>query len=165
MPTYFTDPDGNYTPERVSARARLVFLSDELSPDDLTRLLGLASDKSWRLGELSSYGRPHPHHGWELASRLPEDRPAEEQLTDLLERLAPIAPAVASLAKNPAVFQARLWLVRHGENWNPGLSLSLESIRHVDALGLGLDIDIYVGEAGKKDLPDLGQPAPPQLPH
>ena len=165
MPTYFADEDGNYTPEKASARARLVVLSDELSPEELTELLGMAPDVSWRMGEPGRGGRPHPHHGWELESRLRQDRPPEEQLTDLLERLAPIAPAIASLANNPAVFGARLWLVRHGENWNPGVSLSVESIRQVDALGLGLEIDIYVSEAGKQDLPDLGPPAPPQLPH
>jgi hypothetical protein len=82
-------------------------------------------------------------------------------LTDLLERLAPIAPAVTSLANNPAVFSVRLSLVRHGENWNPGLSLSLQAIRQMDSLGVGLEIDIYVSEAGKQDLPDVGRPAPP----
>jgi hypothetical protein len=165
MPTYFANEDGNYTPEKASALARLVVLSDQLSPEELTELLGLAPDKSWRLGELTTGGRPYRHHGWELDSRLPQDRPAEEQLSDVLERLAPIAPAVGSLANNPAVFRARLWLVRHGENGNPGLSLSLESIRQIDALGVGLEIDMYISEAGKQDLPDLGRPAPPQLPH
>jgi hypothetical protein len=165
MPTYFADEDGNYAPERVSARARLVVLSDELSPEELTELLGMAPDKSWRLGELTTGGRPHRHHGWELDSRLAQDRAAEEQLSDLLERLAPIAPAVASIAKNPAVFRTRLWLVRHGDNWNPGFSFSLEAIRQIDSLGVGLEIDIYVSEAGKQDLPDLGPPTSPKLPH
>jgi hypothetical protein len=36
MPTYITDEDGNYTPEKVSARARLVVLSDDLSPEETT---------------------------------------------------------------------------------------------------------------------------------
>lgn len=165
MPTYFADEDGNYMPEKATARARLVVLSDELSPDELTEMLGMAPDKSWRIGEPTTGGRQFRHHGWELHSHIPRDRPAEEQLSDLLERLAPIAPAVASLASNPAVFSARLWLVRHGENWNPGLSLSVESIRQIDALGVGLEIDIYISEAGRHDLPDVGRPAPPQLPH
>ncbi|HEV8252447.1 MAG TPA: DUF4279 domain-containing protein [Candidatus Limnocylindria bacterium] len=161
MPTYFADEDGTYTPEKVSARARLVVLSDELLPEELTELLGMAPDKSWRSGEPTTGGRPYRHSGWELASRLPPDRPPEDQLTDLLERLAPIAPAVTSLANNPAVFSVRLSLVRHGENWNPGLSLSLQAIRQMDSLGVGLEIDIYVSEAGKQDLPDVGRPAPP----
>ena len=165
MPTYFADEDGNYTPEKVSARARLVVLSDELTPEEMTALLGMAPDTSWRMGELTTGGRPYRHHGWQLDSRLTKDRPAEEQLSDLLERLAPIAPAVSSIANNPATFRARLWLVRDGDNWNPGLSLSPVSVRQIDALGVGLEIDIYVSEAGKQDLPDLGPPPPPQLPH
>ena len=165
MPTYLADEHGNYTPESVRAEARLVVLSDELSPEEMTNRLGMAPDTSWRRGESNRGGRPYEHHGWELHSRLAEETAPEEHLTDLLERLAPIAETVAALATDPAVFRARLWLVRVGQNWNPGLSLSVETIRRVDVLGIGLEIDIYISGAGEHALRELGGPGQIQISH
>jgi hypothetical protein len=56
MPTYFTDEAGNYVPERVRSRARLMVLSDSLDPPKLAERLGLAPDESWcgRMGSGSS---------------------------------------------------------------------------------------------------------------
>lgn len=100
-----------------------------------------------------------------MHSRLAEDKAPEEHLIDLLERLAPIAESVASLATDPAVFRARLWLVRVGQNWNPGLSLSVEAIRRVDVLGIGLEIDIYVSDTAQHALREGGGPGQPQISH
>lgn len=165
MSTDLADEHGNHPPENVRAEARLVVLSDELSPEEMTKRLGMAPDTSWRRGESNRGGRPHEHHGWEMHSRLAEDKAPEEHLIDLLERLAPIAESVASLATDPAVFRARLWLVRVGQNWNPGLSLSVEAIRRVDVLGIGLEIDIYVSDTAQHALREGGGPGQPQISH
>jgi hypothetical protein len=165
MPIYFTDEHGNYTPERVRARARLTVISDELPPEELTRRVGIDPDRSWRRGDRTEARRPQPHHGWELTSRLSEDRPVEDHLADLLERTAPVAKAVAAIARDPAVASVRLMLSRTGDNWNPGLSISPDAIRKLDDLGLALDIDIYVIPEDMQTLPETPQSAPPQLPH
>jgi uncharacterized protein DUF4279 len=165
MPIYLTDEDGNYTPEQVRARARLVVLSDELTPDAITEKLGIVPDSSWRKGESAPTGRPALHHGWELASRLSEDRPVEDHLADVLARTAPVAGAIAAITTDPDVLSVRFWLVRHGQNWNPGLSISSDAIRLLGDLGTGVEIDIYVEEEDPNKLPDAARPAPPQLAH
>jgi hypothetical protein len=57
-----------------------------------------------------------------------------------------------------------LWVVRYGDNRNPGLSFSVESISQLDGLGLGLECDIYVDEAANH-VAVIGRATPPQLPH
>jgi hypothetical protein len=165
MPVYITDEHGNYTPERVRARARLTVLSDDLHPEELTRRMGIDPDRSWRKGDLTRARRPQPHHGWELTSRLSDDRPVEDHLADVLERTAPIAGSVAAMARDPAVHSVRLMLSRSGDNWNPGLTISPEAIRQLDGLGIGVDIDIYVLPEDVNTLPEAPRPASPQLPH
>jgi hypothetical protein len=165
MPTYFTDEDGNYAAERTRSRASVVFLSNELKPAQVTERLGLSPDRSWLQGDTRPGGQRQPHHGWMIESRIREDRPPEEHIADLIERLARFAPGLAELARDPAIVSAQFRLYRHGENWNPGLSLSPELIRGLDALGLGFDADLYVSTDEIAPLPNVHSGRPPKHPH
>jgi len=162
MPTYLTDEAGKYVPERVRSRARLVVLSDSLEPTKLAERLGLAPDESWLRGDRRHGGGQHLHHGFAIESRLPEVRSPEDHLADLVERLGPAALRVSALADDPEVHSARVWVSRHGENWNPGFSLTARLVRSLDALSLGLDIDVYVvsDADSSSDDPDLRPSAP-----
>jgi hypothetical protein len=152
MPIFLSDENGNHQPARTDSGAELVVLSDDLTPSEVGTELGLVADCWWLRGEFVSHpqeerwhrSRPYPHNGWTLASRLPKSEPAEKHLADLLERIGPHARRVSELASDPRIVSARLWLVHHTDNENPGFSLSDWLLKRVVALGVGLDADVYV---------------------
>ncbi len=144
MPTYFAREDGSHTPERARSRAHLVVLSDELMPDVLASRIGIVADQAWERGGRSVGTSPQAHHGLSFESRISEERGPDEHLADLVERLRPVAAQIAELGRDPAIFSVRVWISHHGQNWNPGLSLTKDLIQGLESLGVGLDIDIYV---------------------
>jgi hypothetical protein len=66
----------------------------------------------------------------------------------LLARLAPAVVSLRKLTSQPGV-DAKLWLVEHIENWNPGVSLSPDELASLARIGVELAIDIYVYEPGE----------------
>jgi hypothetical protein len=152
MPIFVIDENGNYQPARTDSGASLVVLSDELTPSDVGTELGLVADRWWLRGEFVSHpqderwhrSRPHSHNGWELASRLPEVEPVEKHLVELLERFGPQARRVSELVSDPRIVSIRLSLGHHTNNENPGFSFSDWLLKQVVALGVGLDLDVYV---------------------
>ena len=125
----------------------LVILSDELRPDDISRMLGLDPDTAGIRGEPMRGARPYPHHTWRLESWLPKDTNPEEHVDRLLDRLDASTASIASLAADPRIHSIRLWLSMHIDNANPGLSLPDPLIHRIARLGTGLEIDIYVDVA------------------
>lgn len=140
MPTWFTDPE-TFVPPPARSSATLVVLSEFLSASALTGMLGAPADDHWERGDL-----PHARGrfaGYKLGSRLAPTASPGDHLTDLLVRLMPIQPRLRALVDDDRV-SVRLWIGHHIPNWNPGLSLSAEQVRMLDALGTGLELDIYV---------------------
>ncbi len=158
MPIVLANEDGSYVEPVKTSRVSLVVLSDELRPQQITAALGLQPDE-WALrGELESHppgrwkrSRPHPHHTWKLASRLPESAEPEAHLADVLDRLGSAADRVADLKSDLRIHSVRLWLFLQIDNENPGIGLDATLLSRLAELGTGLDIDVYV------DLADAGQ--------
>lgn len=144
MPIVMANDDGSYVEPRKTSSARLVILSDELVPDEITGLVGLQPDMAAKRGELMRGPRRFPHHSWNLESGLPETANPEEHLDALLGRLEPAAPAISALMADPRIHSVRLWLGLHIDNANPGLSLSNAHIRGLALIGTGVEIDVYV---------------------
>lgn len=143
MPTYFADDRGRYVPERAASHAQLTVVSDVLDAEAITRRLGISPDESWARGAVN-HGRTQKHHGWSVRSRVPAASAAEDHLTDVLRRLEPAAAKIRELARDPDVESVRCWIMRRGDNWNPGLSFTRELVASLNDLGVGLEIDIYV---------------------
>ena len=165
MPTYFTREDGSYVPERARSRASLVVLSDELMSDVLTSRLGIPPDQAWQRGQRSPGASPHVHHGVAFESGISEERAPNEHIADLVERLRPIAAQIAELARDPAILSVRFWVSHHGQNWNPGLSLTTDLIRGLESLGVGLEIDFYVVPDDVDPLAEGHRAEPARQPH
>jgi hypothetical protein len=151
VPTYFMSDKGTYVPANRQAGARLVIVSDEVPAAEIDRMLGIDADESWRRDELVGRGRTgrrRPNHGWILESGRSEEASPNEHLGALMVRLAPAVAKLPRLMSMPGI-SAKLWLVEHIENWNPGLSLSPDELAALARIGIELDVDIYVYEPGK----------------
>lgn len=151
MPILLQKDDGSYQEPRTSSSARLVVLSEAMSPDEVTAELKLAPDRWWIRGEFVSYptgdrrrrSRPNPFNGWEFGSRLPESSPPEAHLLDLVTRIGSSAPRVARLVTNAAIKSVQLRLVHQSDNINPGMSLDDSLLKQVVALGTGIELEVY----------------------
>jgi hypothetical protein len=152
MPIFLANEDGTYVAARTRSNARLVVLSVERTPDEISARLGLTPDRWWLAGEFESHprdprfhpSRPKPFNGWELESRLPEDASPDAHLVDLLDRIGDAADKLADLIADPGIHSVRLWLGHFSDNENPGFSLSAELMHRLARLGTGLEVDVYV---------------------
>jgi hypothetical protein len=152
MPIFLANEDGTYVPARTSSSARLVVLSVERTPDEITAHLGMTPNRWWLAGEFGSHpqdprwrpSRPKRFNGWELESRLPADAPPDAHLVDLLDLIGDAADKVAELTADPRIHSVRLWLGHYTDNENPGFSLNAEFVNRLFRLGTGIEIDVYV---------------------
>jgi hypothetical protein len=121
--------------------ARLTIYSDRQSAEELSAALGVTPDEAWNKGDPSSRGKAHVRTAIGLRSRIPDERPPEEHLADLLARLEPLGERIASqIAEGSRV---RLKVALFADTDNPTLSLPAEVLRRLTALGLDLELDIY----------------------
>jgi hypothetical protein len=159
VPTYFMSEKGTYIPANRKAHAHLTILSEELPAAEISRVLGIEPDKSWRRGERLHKSSPRQkRHGWELGSGLSDDASVNDHLGAMLGRLAPAVESLHELTSEPGV-TAMLWLVEHIENWNPGLTISSDELESLARTGVELAIDIYVygpGELAPIQIPQRG---------
>ena len=143
--------DGTFVPARTSSSARLVVLSVERTPDEITAHLGLTPDRWALAGEFGSHpqdprwrpSRPNPYNVWELESRLTADASPDAHLVDVLDLIGDAADKVADLTADTRIHSVRLWLGHHSDNVNPGFSLNADLMNRLGRLGTGLEVDVY----------------------
>jgi hypothetical protein len=152
VPTYFTRGDGPFVVANQTAGASLTIHSQSVPAAEITRLLGVDPDRTWRRGDRMGRSASSQHryltHGWTVSSGIGEEASVNRHLAALMDRLAPAADELPTLLREQGV-NAKLWLVEHIENWNPGLSLSPSELAAVAHLGVELAVDIYVYEPGE----------------
>jgi len=129
--------------ERDEVIVRLMILSETQTPEQITALIGLASDKSWRVGET----RPkttmvEKNNGWVVDSQMPRSSALSCQVTRLLDRLSPFRRQIRKLARyEKTVFSCVVYSDRR-----PPLVFSKKDIFGIAGLGAALDIDVYLVE-------------------
>jgi hypothetical protein len=105
----------------MRAASYLRILNTELPPDQLSRLVGLEPDKSWKKGELRRLqgGQPlrkrQPFNGVSFESGLDDQKSATSHFAALVERLRPYAEKIAQVASLPTTKSTRIWVVEHTE--------------------------------------------------
>jgi hypothetical protein len=141
-----------------SARVSLCICHEDLDPDEITRLLGLAPTRSHRRGE---FGNGAPRTGsWiysmdsaELDEVVGDTRqPADLVLGRLLDRL-PSDPALwAPLVRQ---YQIRIFFCISFEGYNKGFGLSAQNIQRAAALAVPLEFDLYASDNYPPELDDI----------
>lgn len=122
--------------------------SDTCTPEEISSLLGLEPDRSWRIGENLHPERPGvprlgTFHYWRLDGQPgPEGQSAEGVLVDLLERLAPHREALQGL-HGRAELGFRIYVADADLDMEAfGLHLEPKLIEQVAALAASLSITV-----------------------
>lgn len=122
---------------------RLKIISDALTPEQVSEIVGLKPTKSWRIGDRRGPTTiKEKNNGWLLESDLPRDAPLETHVTSLLTRLAPFAERIESLAEENAVEFSCVAYAKEA----PTLNFDKSVLRQIVNLGASLDIDLYLGD-------------------
>ena len=121
--------------------ARLTIYSDSQSAEELSAALGVTPDEAWTKGDPRTRGQIHVTTAIALRSRIPDERPPEEHLEDLLARIEPLHERVA--AQIVEGNRVRLKVALFADTDNPTLSLPADVLRRLAAFGLDLELDIY----------------------
>jgi len=119
--------------------------SDNLDPDEITRVLGLEPTKAFRKGQIKigkTTGREYVQRtgAWLLRVPLPEQTAIEEQLKWLLTGLPDDIKIWRELTTR---FNVRMLCGIHMDNPNRGFALSTEIMKRLVERGLGIEFDIY----------------------
>ena len=109
-------------------------------------MLGLAYDKSWRIGDKRGRsGIIQKNNGWVLTSKVSSSAPLEDHISDLLVRLADHTDAIREISRRDEV---ELSCVIHAAH-PPPLNFSKDLVHNLSQLGASLDIDLYLtGDEG-----------------
>jgi hypothetical protein len=127
------------------ASASLCVYGEELDPEEITRILGVAPTRSHRRGDrLSPEGPPFRTGAWlcEVKSAAVPD-PPDEALGRLLDRLPSDPTFWRRLTQQ---YEIRIFFRIGFEGWNKGFTLSAGNIQRAAVLGVRLDFDLYVAQ-------------------
>lgn len=124
-------------------RVYLSAQSDQLTYEELTHSFPLQPIKGWSKGDFMSNGKSqYPLTIMSFEPIKNEAYSLEEKLDLLLDVLEPIGDAIRLLTKKAEVYIA---VCRHQYvSANSGVSFEIETIRRMEQLNLGIDIDSYI---------------------
>ena len=84
----------------VHSRIKCAFRLSGFScdPDEITKALGLLPTESWSVGDIvSGTSLKRQTNGWEVSTRLPDNRDLSDQIDDIIIRLGPFRQAIKAL--------------------------------------------------------------------
>ena len=102
---------------RVRQYAYLSLKSDDLTPDQITEIMGVPADEVKHKGSRTPGPPPVPRcHLWELRSGLPDDRPLQDHFDVLLLKIATVGERIAEFLRRSDDGTAVLQVVRNFED-------------------------------------------------
>lgn len=120
---------------------RVKILSETRTPDQITQFVGIAPDKSWRIGDKRAKSSiVEGKHGWLLHSGLAKSASLEAHISALTSLLLPHASKIKELSRDDAV---EFSIVIYASS-PPSLFFSKETIATISQLGANFDIDLYI---------------------
>ena len=119
---------------------RLKVLSVTLSAEEITTQLGIACDRSWKIGDMRGNTIiKEKNNGWIINSSLSKEAPLSAHIMNLLERLDHVADRIQDISMQADV---EFSCVVYSEEI-PELYFDKVTILKICALGGSLDIDLY----------------------
>ena len=123
----------------------LEIFGDEVEPENITEILGVSPDQSYKKGDERPRGSQYYKTGaWILKSgevQIAEDRSGEERFEDWTAKLPGNAEIWKELKEK---YFVTVRLVGYTDQWNADFTISPTSLYHLSALGLPLTIDPYL---------------------
>jgi hypothetical protein len=134
-------------------RASLTILGEEVQPDEITRLLGVAPTRTHLRGE------PRSLHGkiaklvwkdslWLLTCPLTDDRDPAEHLIWLLDSVEPKLSVIKDLA---AKFRVKVFCGFSSMNGQGGFTLAPITLQRLARLGVPFSLDLYPPDSALMD--------------
>jgi len=116
-------------------------------PDEVTNMLGLTPDRTFRKGEIIK-GRvaPRTFNFWSYQLEVDESIEVEEQIDILVRRLKFIEDRLAKLKETNKEITYVLGASVHANYYHYGIHLKVQAIRLISELNLELDFDLYFEE-------------------
>jgi hypothetical protein len=130
--------------DRVKFRASFRLIGDSLNPDLVTERLGITPAHAHAKGDLQARnrGRRYRTGAWIVDSTLSPERPLDDHISQLLDRLEPVIGQILefeSLGCRADFFCA----YDFSENTTGGVALEAETISRIAAIRAGLSLSIY----------------------
>ncbi len=126
----------------------LAIVSQTYTPETITKVIGLESDRQWHAGDLRGQTIiVEKENGWVLHSGLPKEVDLDSHLERILDVLEPSKDAIRSLTMSATV---ELSVVIYSPD-RPALYFDPSVIHRIEELGAGLDIDIYILPSSDED--------------
>ena len=128
---------------------RIKILSNELSPEEISRRLRQEPNRSWIKGTTDPKVSRNmsKFNAWILNSGLPKDAPIDYQVTALLEKVRPFAKEIREISANETVdFSCVVY-----SDAEPPIYFDNKTLSAIASLGANLDIDLYF-QAGVKEM-------------
>lgn len=123
----------------------LEIFGDDLDPQEISRVLQVSPDQSYRKGEERPRGSQfYKTGGWILKSgeiQIDDDRKGEETVCRWIERLPGDAIAWHDLTQR---FNVRVRLVGYSDQWNADFTLPPTALSRLALFGVPLQIDPYL---------------------
>lgn len=120
--------------------ASLRFFGEDLQPEEVTRLLGVAPTQSQLKGDVSPSGHVRPVGGWWLRVEEREPGDLEDQIVALFSELTDDPQVWADLN---ARYRGDVFCGLFMDTTNEGLELKPETLLMIGQRGLRLGLDIY----------------------
>lgn len=123
-------------------KVRLMVLGFEESFDEISRILALQPDETWKEGQTVTAQATNVHHenGWMIRSPVdPTQSSADEAVQALIDRL----PDRGAFSRLPATSEVQLTITLFSYEDRPFLWLSKTTLSRVAEIGASLDVDVY----------------------
>lgn len=125
--------------------AQLAIYGEQLDPDEVTKVLGLSPERSWRRGDpKGARGVASRKEGcWKIETKRSQDceKDLNDHLLTLLERIAPVRGIVGALAER---FTLQFECIIEFDQEVPALHVDRQVMKAMSDLGGELDIDAYL---------------------
>ena len=127
---------------------RLVISSKSLTPDQISKKLGLSHDDSWKIGETrNNTSILETDNGLIIKSKKDKNSDLETHIIYLMELTENCKNNLEDFSKIPDCSVQVACAIYYSEE--PPLSLEKEIINWISSIGASLDIDLYPIEAAQ----------------
>jgi hypothetical protein len=124
------------------ANVRLMVLGFHESPENVSKVIGIAPTKAWRAGDpvLDKKENKQPENGWMLNSPVePKSGDADAAILALVSSF----PSPEAFFRLPKGSRVQVTCTLYGYSERPWMYLSNRTLSALAAIGADLDVDIY----------------------
>jgi len=126
----------------MECHVRLLVLSDNLDPDQITNKIGLVGNESWRIGDKRGDTLLlEKENGWSIRSNKNITEDLESHLDDLYSQVKGAEEKFKHISNIEGCFVEVACSIYYKDE--PPLNFDKKAVSWLESLGASLDIDLY----------------------